>query len=365
MIKSAVARLRSRAAHVRHVLADPRRKGPRHIARDVLALRQHGMTPRHYLNRLLFQRAAGDPAGYLSVAEEQALWAAKGKVAGWIRVYEDKTLFDDHYRRASEAEGGPFRLPVYLGQTRAGTLLRPGHGEVPLQDAQAFADALAEMVERSPTGRVFAKPAIANKGTGALLVRRDHTAEKAEEVRLAACAVDYVFQEALDQHAAMDRLHPGCLNTLRIVTGTSRDGSIPVLSVALRVGQGTKPVDNTHAGGLVAGVDRETGVLRPLVRTLYSFGAESYERHPETGVVFDGFEVPHFAEAVDLAQRAHRRLPLLYAGWDVGITPDGPVLIEGNPGPFLLMMEVANGGFKADPVVRAFLAEQGVVADGA
>ena len=54
-------------------------------------------------------------------------------------------------------------------------------------------------------------------------------------------------------------------------------------------------------------------------------------RHPDTGVPFDGFEVPCCAEAIALAVRLHREVPGLHSiGWDLAITADGPVFIEGN-----------------------------------
>jgi hypothetical protein len=358
----AIFKLEAKAVRLRTVAGGPDSKGPRQIARELAALRRYGMTPRYYLERRLYERVAGDPANYLAAAEQEALKDAKRRQEGRYRVYDDKTLFDDHYHRSSDSEGEPFPLPEFLGETRAGRLLRAGHSEVPLEDRDGFADALAGMIERSPTGCVFAKPAVANKGAGALLVSQSPSGEKVEQVRQAAAGVDYLFQGAVAQHPELNRLHPNCLNTLRIITGMSRNGSFPVLSVVLRVGRGTQPVDNTHAGGFVAGVHRETGRLRPQVRSLYRYGDAPATRHSGSGVPFGEFVVPHFAEAVALAQRAHPRLPLLYAGWDVGITPDGPALIEGNKNPALLMMEVANGGFKRDPVTRQFLTEQGVPA---
>lgn len=344
---------------LRLVLAHPDCKPRRQLAREGFALGRYGMTPQFYLKRLLYQRAAGDPADYLSLAEEHALWDAKRRPDGYLRVFNDKTLFDEHLRRGDGS--GPVSLPAYLGQTRASILLRPGRDDVRLSDHAAFADALTDMVERSPTGRAFAKPADDNQGTGAMLVRSAPSEQKVKEVRAAALEVDYIFQEALDQHPEMDRLHPGCLNTLRIVTGMAADGSFPVLGAVLRVGQGEGPVDNAHAGGLFVGVDRETGKLHSLAHSYFAFGGATYASHPETGVVFGEFDVPHFSEAVELARKAHERLPLLYVGWDVGITPNGPVLIEGNSGAQLLLMEIAAGGFKADLVMRSFMTENKII----
>ena len=217
------------------------------------------------------------------------------------------------------------------------------------------------MVKKSPTGRVFAKPVNDNKGAGAILIASVVSEQESENVRENALKVDYIFQEAIDQHPELNRINPSCLNTLRILTGMAEDGSFPVLGAILRIGQGQKHIDNAHAGGLFAGVDRETGRLRSRAHAFIQFGGATYEQHPDTGTVFDNFEIPYFAEAVDLAQRAHAKLPLLYVGWDIGITPDGPVIIEGNSSAYLSFMEVAVGGFKSDPIVRAFLVEQGVI----
>ena len=357
-----VASLRAKAGRIRRYLHDigthPDRKPTRQIAHELLDYHRAGTSRQFYFERLLYQRAVGDPADFLTKAETKALWDLKRRPDGYLRVFNDKTIFDEHLRRAG---GAPFPLPTYLGQTRASVLLRPGRDDVMCQDDAAFARALAEMVDRSPTGRVFAKPVDDNQGAGAELVRGGFSRDQALLVREGVLRVDYLFQEAIDQHPAMDALHPGCLNTLRIVTGTSDDGSYPVLGAALRVGQGQRPVDNSHAGGLFVGVDRATGRLFCRAHTAFEFGGATYKRHPGTGVTFEGFEIPYFDEAVALSRRAHALLPLLYAGWDVGISPSGPILIEGNSGPYLPFMETAAGGFKADRVARAFLTEKGIV----
>jgi hypothetical protein len=56
------------------------------------------------------------------------------------------------------------------------------------------------------------------------------------------------------------------------------------------------------------------------------------EAHPDTGRRVAGEMLPSWPEARDLALEAHRRFPTLGSvGWDVALTPDGPVLVEGNP----------------------------------
>lgn len=354
-------RLLRRARRLRAIVGDPAAKSPLQIGREVLSLRAGGQTARDYLDRFLYLEVAGPVDDYLSRSEREALYDAKRRSPAWYRVYHDKTLFDDHYRRAEAAGHGPFSLPAYLGQTRTGLLLRPGHDDVRLGSEAETGAALAEMAGRSPTGAVFAKPAIGRKGVGAFRFDADLPPSAVAEIHAEVHKADYFFQEAVRQHAALDRLCPWSLNTLRILTGTLDDGRRPVLSVVLRLGRTGQIVDNAHAGGIIVGVDPQTGRLRREGRTLSSRGGALLFRHPDTDVPFEGAEVPFFAEAVALAQRAHRHLPLLYAGWDVGVTGNGPVLIEGNSEPHLQSAEAANGGFRSTPAVREFLDAHGIL----
>ena len=53
--------------------------------------------------------------------------------------------------------------------------------------------------------------------------------------------------------------------------------------------------------------------------------------HPDSGIVFSELLIPYLAESIELAKSAHRWMPYMYSiGWDVAITPNGPLLLEGN-----------------------------------
>ena len=55
------------------------------------------------------------------------------------------------------------------------------------------------------------------------------------------------------------------------------------------------------------------------------------ERHPDTGAVIAGHTLPLWEEAVAVTLRAHDAEPVSPAiGWDVALTPEGPVLLEAN-----------------------------------
>jgi len=53
--------------------------------------------------------------------------------------------------------------------------------------------------------------------------------------------------------------------------------------------------------------------------------------HPDSGVKFEGYAIPYFREAVEMVMRMHEALQGIHSiGWDVAISPDGPIIIEGN-----------------------------------
>ena len=60
-------------------------------------------------------------------------------------------------------------------------------------------------------------------------------------------------------------------------------------------------------------------------------GIEHFEEHPETGARILGLQLPYLDEVLDLAREAASILPQARCmGWDVALTPSGPVLMEGN-----------------------------------
>ena len=58
---------------------------------------------------------------------------------------------------------------------------------------------------------------------------------------------------------------------------------------------------------------------------------------------FEGYPVPFYAESVELALKAHALFPrLLTVGWDVAVTQDGPMLVEGNHDWDIEMLQVVH-----------------------
>lgn len=137
----------------------------------------------------------------------------------------------------------------------------------------------------------------------------------------------YVIEEFIQQHEELSRVYPHAVNTLRFITLTT-DG-VPQLAhpISIRFGSGGGRID--FYGSIIALVDQE-GALRSV---MCNFG-EAVEKHPDTELAFDTVRVPWLREAQQLVLDCAREMPeVRYIGWDVAITPTGPVIVEGNGAP--------------------------------
>lgn len=140
----------------------------------------------------------------------------------------------------------------------------------------------------------------------------------------------YIIQERVLQHPKMSTLNPSCVNTIRLVT-CFHDGVVIPFSAAVRIGRKGNVTDNWHTGGIIIRLNMETGCLDRHGFTLPEYGGKKHAKHPETGVVFEGYEIPFCHQAVELATRLHRYFYGTHSiGWDIAITEKGPVFIEGN-----------------------------------
>lgn len=155
----------------------------------------------------------------------------------------------------------------------------------------------------------------------------------------------FIFQRKIVQHQEMNRLNPGAVNTIRIVTINDGSRTYPFAAI-LRVGtQKSGCADNTSAGGIALGINDdgllyEKGMLKPQYGTTLS-------SHPDTGVIFKEFKIPYYTEAVKLVCQAHKFFYNVRSiGWDVAISENGPIIIEGNDNWEITSIQAIYGGKK-------------------
>lgn len=153
----------------------------------------------------------------------------------------------------------------------------------------------------------------------------------------AGCSGPWLIQHRIAPHPHLLPLALGALPTARITTILDAAGEPEVCNAVLRFpSDPTVAVDNMKAGGLLSPVDLDAGTLG---LSCQGYGGTDHEVHPVTGAPIVGARLPDWEAAKALVVDAHRRAFLGYTliGWDVGFSPAGPVLVEGNGKPGVLM----------------------------
>lgn len=196
-----------------------------------------------------------------------------------------------------------------------------------------------------PPGGLFAKEAASMRGAGArrwdavgdgLWRASDggvcNAAQLLDQLCEASRAAPLVLQRLVDNHPDIADLGPSALCTVRIVTFVDPASRQPHAVWALfKVPGETAIVDNFDAGGLAAPVDLPTGVVGLAVRKGESLSHVDLDRLPGSGRPITGRTLPLWNELIALSLQAHahfRQFPSV--GWDVALSPAGPVLLEGN-----------------------------------
>ena len=179
--------------------------------------------------------------------------------------------------------------------------------------------------------RIFCKPTDGSCGHGCFIydvpqnITRERFLQDMAEKGVGVC------EEVLPQHPSQAAFNPSSLNCVRMVTLIDSNGEPHVIYAVQKFGVQDVVVDNYGPGGIGCRVDVDTGVVRWPGVLGEGYMREVYTKHPRSGLDFVGYEVPFFKEACDMVKAAAMVTPQLrYVGWDVGITPDGPAIVEGN-----------------------------------
>ncbi len=138
---------------------------------------------------------------------------------------------------------------------------------------------------------------------------------------------EYLIEERLFQSRLMAEYNDSSVNTIRIITFNTRHGIIAPFAF-LKTGRCGSFVDNGGAGGILIGIDKESGVTN-------THGVDEagniYKSHPDTGKPFMGFQLPDYEQAVELCKKLSAMTPRVrFVGWDLAYTDTGWVIVEGN-----------------------------------
>lgn len=290
--------------------------------------------------------------------DQLGLYASAGVLAPWYYIF---SLYRDGARRA----------PTFLQrcETKRGIygLLR-AEVSTPLGNKRLFAERCAaagvrcvasEMVVDGSETRpamlpdcdLFVKPLKASGGSGAERWDRVGPRSWSNEGRvldgdqllahLRSKNRPYIVQRRIRPHPRLEPLTSGAVPTVRALTILDERGESEIVGASFRMSIGNnRTVDNIHAGGLACRVSLDEGTLGPASNLGSDARLGWHSNHPTTGAPIEGTSLPFWEDVKATAVRAHSAFEgRIVIGWDIAIDEEGPIIIEGNRGPDMDLMQ--------------------------
>lgn len=164
------------------------------------------------------------------------------------------------------------------------------------------------------------------------------------------------IEEKIIQSEKMSCFNESSVNTIRVISFNTKHG-IKICSCFIKTGRKGSIVDNGGAGGILAGINNESGVIDSDGIDEY---LNRYFQHPDSGVVFKGYQMPDWNNCILLVKEMCSLLPKVgFIGWDLAFADNGWVLVEANGGSqFVGPQLVYNRGFKSE--VKKYIADRNI-----
>ncbi len=340
------------------ILKDPERKPVLVILKDLVTLGVfYRKFPGHYFSRYLFKKGKTNIKDYFP---DDFLYHGIKPLLNDREcrdVLENKLFFHLYYAQFDVL------VPKILMHNYKTTFFFNGE-HLQISNYEDFVIMLAKLFEIEPSrDSMFIKKTFWSYGGDKVFkIYRSQVADRSQPIADLYSEViksDFLFQETVIQHPALNKLNPFCLNTIRFDTFIDKEGKVDLISGYIRMSINKNHVDNISSGGCLVGIDLRTGRLKKEGYSTFSYyGVKLLSSHPITGTVFEDFEIPHFDKAKSLTLEAARLIPgLRIVGWDVAIGESGPVLIEGNSDYGMTGNDLSEGGYRTNPVFRKVLGE--------
>tara|TARA_B100001939_G_scaffold348192_1_gene373634 strand:- start:26198 stop:27277 length:1080 start_codon:yes stop_codon:yes gene_type:complete len=255
--------------------------------------------------------------------------------AAYSILTEDKVVF--HYYCSAASLATPRLLAVV---NRFGASFASDHSPI-----TCFEDFRAALTQTG-TG-VICKPVYGAHGTG--IVGFDKKNEAYEGIRSEFPSLEsfynyltttgrheeFIIQEKLTGHQEILALTgKKQVQGLRLITVMDKNNEPRLILRKIKLAGRDRLLDNFQfgqSGALLCLLDENGQIEKAHAYCAEKQALTSISHHPETGKSLIGFQVPHWKQCVDLVLRAQKHFrPHKTIGWDVAITDEGPLLLEGN-----------------------------------
>lgn len=306
--------------------------------------------PLHYFTRYAYRKDAGYFKDYVELPLARKIWSCP--------TLHDKTccaLLKDKLLFSKFAEQHDIRTPkiVCVGN---GTDFEIKGQKIAVQSFADFKKLVYERIGKD----VFIKPTDGIQGKNCFKIDITKTDDGyLEKVFKAVKGQRYIFQELIMQHPVINSINPGSVNTIRADTYKDNDGNIHILTPFMRFGRKNTITDNTGTGGFIVPVDLEKATFNDYGIQNLNVGTNFLYAHPDSKVQFKDVKLPFAAEVTALIRKTAAAATDRLVGWDVAISENGPLIVEGNCDYAMMGQDIIVKGYKKHPVFRKMLLEHG------
>lgn len=169
----------------------------------------------------------------------------------------------------------------------------------------------------------FCKPVGSSGGRGAKVIKKD---QYDFDKLLSAYKKGFLAEELVKNRIEIRQINESLLNTVRISTVLKDEGT-DIAFCFIRFGRAGMEMDNGFMGGIICSIDKKTGIITNTADE----NNNRYLIHPDSGSQLVGFMIPKWSEAIDMAKELATVVPTnRYMAWDLALTDNGWVMIEGN-----------------------------------
>ena len=139
-----------------------------------------------------------------------------------------------------------------------------------------------------------------------------------------------VIEEVIKQNQKLQKIYPLAVNTLRVIS-IFYNNKTNIVAAYVKFGSKGNFVDNFNSGGMISPVNLKNGVIEfPAVDK----NGGVYYKHPYTNKDIVNFKLPNWNKVIGLVERIGGIVPQIkMVGWDIAISENDAVLIEGNEFP--------------------------------
>ncbi len=304
----------------------------------------------YYYFKYLYRKDAIDFLDHLSLKEQRKLQSHKTlHNPDLVSLVNNKLFF-------SSLLGTRLKIPQFIGYNFKSNFFYKDQ-IIKFENLHNLIKLFDKIFKEEKIDSVFIRPPSDYGGKGCFKISSDNFETELGEIHNTLINGNFVFTEVLKQHELINQIHSKSINTIRMVTLITSQGSTEIISAFMRFGVGNSIVDNASSGGFFVGINIDTGTLKREGHYLPEYGGKQIFEHPNSGFRFDGFKIPFFKEASEMVFNAVEIIPDRLIGWDVAITPDGPIIIESNAEPHLQMSNIVSDGLLKNKYVRDVLQE--------